>query len=76
MHVNRQKGDLPERFTQREVSRIVGVEPSRLRYWHRLRLVVPQARWGERFYNFSDLVALHSIKAITQRRIPAKSVCR
>ncbi|MGH9729820.1 MAG: tetratricopeptide repeat protein [Candidatus Acidiferrales bacterium] len=67
---------MPERFTQQEVSRIVGVEPSRLRYWERLRLVVPQSRWGERFYNFRDLVALHSIKAITQRRIPAKSVCR
>ncbi len=67
---------MPERFTQTEVSRIVGVEPSRLRYWHRLRLVVPEARWGERFYSFRDLVALHSIKAITQRRIPARSVCR
>ncbi|MGH9711627.1 MAG: MerR family transcriptional regulator, partial [Candidatus Acidiferrales bacterium] len=67
---------MPERFTQREVSRIVGVEPSRLRYWHRLRLVVPQSRWGERFYNFRDLVALHSIKAITERKIPAKTVCR
>ena len=54
----------------------MGVEPSRLRYWHRLRLVVPQARWGERFYNFRDLVALRSIKAITERKIPAKTVCR
>ncbi|HKV27753.1 MAG TPA: tetratricopeptide repeat protein [Candidatus Acidoferrales bacterium] len=67
---------MPERFTQQEVSRIVGVEPGRLRYWHRLRLVVPQARWGERFYNFRDLVTLHSIKAITERRIPARAVCR
>ncbi|HVB08532.1 MAG TPA: tetratricopeptide repeat protein [Candidatus Acidoferrales bacterium] len=67
---------MPERFTQREVSRIVGVQPGRLRYWHRLRLVVPQARWGERFYNFRDLIALRSIKAITEQKIPAKKLCR
>ena len=67
---------LPERFTQREVSRIVGVEPSRLRYWHRLRLVVPSVRWGECFYNFGDLVALRSIKTITENHIPARRICR
>jgi tetratricopeptide (TPR) repeat protein len=72
----RDKSGLPERFTLREVSRIVGVDPSRLRYWHRLRLVVPEARWGEHFYNFTDLVALRSIKTITERRIPARKLLR
>ncbi len=67
---------MPERFTQNEVSRIVGVDPSRLRYWHRLRLVVPEARWGEHFYNFTDLVALRSLKTITEGRIPARKVLR
>jgi len=67
---------LPERFTQREVSRIVGVDAARLRYWNRLRLVVPSARWGERFYNFGDLVALRSVKAITDSHIPARKLCR
>jgi tetratricopeptide (TPR) repeat protein len=73
---HRETNRLPERFTQREVSRIVGVQPGRLRYWHRLRLVVPRSRWGERFYNFRDLIALRSIKAITEHRIPAKRLCR
>lgn len=72
----REKSGLPERFTQGEVSRIVGVEPGRLRYWQRLRLISPQSRWGERFYNFGDLVTLRSIKDITERRIPARRVCR
>jgi Flp pilus assembly protein TadD len=54
----------------------VGVDPSRLRYWHRLRLVVPQSRWGVAFYNFSDLVALRSIKNITDGHIPARKVLR
>ncbi|HLW81480.1 MAG TPA: tetratricopeptide repeat protein [Candidatus Acidoferrales bacterium] len=67
---------MPERFTQREVSRIVGVDAARLRYWQRLRLVVPSTRWGERFYNFGDLVALRSIKSITESRIPARKICR
>lgn len=67
---------LPERFTQKEVSRIVGVEPRRLRYWQRLRLITPRARWGERFYNFGDLVTLRSLKDITERRIPAQRVRR
>lgn len=67
---------MPERFTQREVSRIVGVDPSRLRYWHRLRLVIPQSRWGVPFYNFFDLVALRSIKNMTDEHIPARKVLR
>ena len=68
--------ELAERYTQREVSRILGVDASRLTYWRRLRLVQPQLRWGERFYNFSDLVALRSIKSITDHHIPARKLLR
>jgi tetratricopeptide (TPR) repeat protein len=67
---------LSERYTRREAGRILGVEPSRLRYWERLRLVRPQARWGERFYSFGDLVALRTVKRLTENRIPAKRVRR
>jgi tetratricopeptide (TPR) repeat protein len=52
------------------------VNPSRLRYWERLQLVRPQARWGERFYNFGDLVALRTIQRLTDNRIPARRVRR
>jgi tetratricopeptide (TPR) repeat protein len=65
---------LIQRYTRREVGRILGVEPSRLRYWERLRLVRPRARWGERFYSFGDLVALRAIKHLTESRIPARRV--
>jgi tetratricopeptide (TPR) repeat protein len=65
---------LTQRYTRREVGRILGVEPSRLRYWERLRLVRPQARWGERFYSFGDLVALRAVKHLTESRIPARRV--
>ena len=63
---------MAERFTRREVGRILGLETGRLRYWERLRLVRPRARWGERFYGFGDLVALRAIQRITAGRIPAR----
>lgn len=58
-------------YTRGEVGRILGVEAARLQYWERLRLVRPRARWGERFYNFGDLVALRAIHRLTQRKVPA-----
>ena len=58
------------------MGRILGLNASRLRYWEKLRLVNPQARWGERFYNFGDLVALRTIQRLTQNRIPARRVKR
>jgi len=67
---------LNQRYTRREVGRILGVQPSRLRYWERLRLVRPQARWGERFYNFGDLVALRTLQRLTDNHIPARRVRR
>jgi tetratricopeptide (TPR) repeat protein len=67
---------LAQRFTRREVGRILGLDAGRLRYWERLRLVRPRARWGERFYNFGDLVALRTIKRLTDNRIPARRVRR
>ena len=50
------------------------MEPSRLRYWERLRLVRPRARWGERFYGFGDLVALRALQRLIASHIPAKRV--
>jgi tetratricopeptide (TPR) repeat protein len=80
VHPNRQRAKgsviLAERYTQREVARIVGVDERRLRYWQRLRLVRPQTRWGERFYSFGDLVALEAIKKLTERRVPAFRIRR
>jgi tetratricopeptide (TPR) repeat protein len=67
---------LAQRYTIKEVGRILGVEPSRLRYWERLRLVRPQARFGERFYSFGDLVALRTLQRLTDNQIPAWRVRR
>lgn len=67
---------LSQRYTRREVGRILGVDSSRLRYWERLRLVRPRARWGERFYSFGDLVALRTLQRLIENRIPAQRVRR
>jgi tetratricopeptide (TPR) repeat protein len=55
---------------------MLGVQPSRLRYWERLRLVRPRARWGERFYDFGDLVVLRTLQRLTERNVPALRVRR
>jgi len=67
---------LAQRYTRREVGRILGLDARCLRYWERLRLIHPLAKWGERFYSFSDLVALRSIQRLTANRIPARRLRR
>lgn len=72
-------GDQPalaQRYTRREVGRILGLDVRRLRYWERLQLVRPEARWGERFYSFGDLVALRSLQRLTENKVPAHRVRR
>ena len=54
----------------------MGISRRELNYWIRLRLVLPRARWGERFFNFSDLVALETIKRLAAQRVPARRIRR
>jgi tetratricopeptide (TPR) repeat protein len=67
---------LEHRYTRNEVERMMGVTRRELNYWTRLRLVLPRARWGERFFNFSDLVALETIKRLAARKVPARRIRR
>src|ERR1700730_1948905 len=55
---------------------MMGVTRRELDYWTRLRLVLPRSRWGERFFNFSDLVALETIKRLAGRKVPARRIRR
>jgi len=55
---------------------MMGVTRRELDYWTRLRLVLPRSRWGERFFNFSDLVALETIKRLAARKVPARRIRR
>lgn len=65
---------MDHRYTRSEVERMIGISRRELNYWTRLRLVFPRARWGERFFNFSDLVALETIKRLAAHRIPASRI--
>ncbi len=65
-----------ERFTRREVLRILNLTEKQLAYWERLRLVPPRARWGEKFYGFGELITLRTIKQLTDQRVPARRLRR
>lgn len=67
---------MEHRYTRAEVQRMLGVSRRELNYWTRLRLVAPRSRWGERFFNFSDLVALETIKRLAARKVPAGRIRR
>jgi len=67
---------LDQRFTLGEVERITGTTRRQLEYWSRLGLVRPRARWGERFFNFADLVAVETLSRLAARRIPARRLRR
>jgi tetratricopeptide (TPR) repeat protein len=55
---------------------MTGATRRQLDYWARLGLVRPRARWGERFFSFTDLVAVETLNRLAQRRIPARRLLR
>ncbi len=65
-----------ERYTHREVIRILGVTEKQLAYWERLGFARPRARWGEKFYGFSDLISVRAVKQLTDQRVPARRLRR
>jgi len=65
-----------QQFTRSEVERMTGATRQQLDYWSRLRLLQPRSRWGERFFNFSDLVAVEALRRLTAQRIPAGRLSR
>jgi len=67
---------LSQQYTTTEVIRMMGLTRRQLAYWSKLRLVEPRARWGERFYSFTDLVALETIKRLTDRGVAARRLRR
>ena len=67
---------MEQQFTRSEVERMTGASRQQLEYWSRLRLLQPRSRWGERFFNFSDLVAVEALRRLTTQRIPAHRLSR
>lgn len=67
---------MEQRFTRSEVERMTGASRKQLEYWSRLRLLQPRSRWGERFFNFSDLVAVEALKRLTEEQVSAQRLSR
>lgn len=65
-----------QQFTESQVERMLGIGRAKLGYWARLRLVSPRARWGTKFYSFSDLVALEAIRKMAEHRVPVRRLQR
>ena len=65
-----------ERFTRREILRILNISSKQLAYWERLRLVEPRTGWGEKFYRFGDLISLRTVKQLVEQRVPARRLRR
>jgi tetratricopeptide (TPR) repeat protein len=65
-----------QQFTRSEVERMTGVTRQQLDYWSRLRLLQPRSRWGERFFKFSDLVAVEALRRLTAQQVPAHRLSR
>jgi tetratricopeptide (TPR) repeat protein len=60
-----------ELYSIRDVSRILAVQESRLRYWMQVGFVGPTVRKGGRFYyTFTDLVAVKAAKDLLAADIP------
>ena len=67
---------LDQRYSRSEVERMTGATRRQLNHWARLGLVRPRSRWGERFFSFSDLVAVETLRRLAERRIPAGKLRR
>ena len=61
-------------FSEKEVSHILGIKPSRLKYWKQIGLVAPSLRQGAPYYDFQDLIYLKTTQGLISRGLPATSL--
>ncbi len=65
-----------DRFSTEDVQRILGLTAKQLDYWDRLRLVSLRKEQGNRFYDFSDLIGLRTVKQLVEEGVPANRLRR
>lgn len=64
-------------FTKSEITRLIGLSEARLRSLDKAGVVTPSARRnGRRVYDFADLIALRTAKALFDQRIRLREVTR
>ena len=72
-----ERGSDPTReyYAATEAARVVGVVPSRLRYWDKSGFLAPSGREGKRrLYTFQDLIALRAAKSLLDRGVSLQKV--
>ncbi len=68
---------LTDFFSRGEISRLLGISPTRLRTLDRAGVVSPTGRrLGRRAYTFSDLIALRTAQSLLERRVRLRDVTR
>jgi tetratricopeptide (TPR) repeat protein len=65
-----------DRFSTEDVQRILGLTAKQLDYWDRLRLVSPRKELGNRYYDFSSLIGLRTVKQLVEKGVPANRLRR
>lgn len=71
------KEPLTDLFTCGEISRLLGMSPTRLRSLDRSGVVSPSGRRkGRRAYTFQDLIALRAAQTLLDRRVRLRDVSR
>jgi tetratricopeptide (TPR) repeat protein len=65
-----------ERFSLTDVQRILGLTRKQLDFWDRLGLVSPQGNPDARYYDFRDLIALRTVKQLTESGVSANRLQR
>ncbi|HEY2459594.1 MAG TPA: tetratricopeptide repeat protein [Candidatus Acidoferrum sp.] len=65
-----------DRYTRRELLRILDVTEKQLNYWERLRLVSPQKSAAGKSYDFRDLISLRTAKQLIEQGVPANRLRR
>lgn len=64
-------------FTRGEIARLIGLSEARLRTLDKAGIVSPSARSrGRRAYDFSDLIALRTAKALLDKKVRLRDVTR
>lgn len=62
-------------FTRHEVSKILSIRVSRLRYWDRIHLVKASLREkGKAYYGFRDLICLKTAAGLVHKGLSAKKI--
>ncbi len=68
---------LTDRFTRREVAKLLGVSEARLRSLDRAKIVSPSGQHGkQRAYTFQDLIALRATRELLEHRVRLRDVAK